>query len=762
MNKSKFFIFALLSIAIVLSAFSVAAFVSPAKVDLGTAGDFAILSEAGITNVQGSTTHIIGDMGVSPITYASITGFDLIGVPANDVFLTSASVTGKIYAADLFPPTPINMGTAISDMHTAYTAATSPAPDATELYSGDISGRTLTPGVYKWSSGLLIGSTGVTLSGSANDVFIFQIAQDLTVANGAIVTLSGGVLPQNIFWQVAGQVTLGTTVQFKGIILSKTLISMNTGAILNGRALAQTAVTLDANAVTAPTTVPRTPINLHVNDYVNTHVTISQPETKVEFSLVNPVGQSSDNVVIPFTVSGGKLVLTDSNMPPFLNEMLSSYTFPMPDGTTGTISFKISDIINGINFTANVADGATFPTFSSVSVSGTIPLSITGLPGIHNLNDLITLINLVTPNSLTLADLNNPAFLTTLAQSNPSPTPMVGTASLVKLGNDITIIYNRGFTYAQQNYPSTDAFIEDLLVSTVPNSGTGNLQSFVDTASLLHFIPSTYQDLANLDYTVSTDLTLIDNNLQDGTYPVPVILTSSYGDEITDNIELTLIGLHATPYVPSTDNQASNWISKVSNLPFGSKDVSVAPLLPSQVPSAGTNINFLKAMTITVDQTTTTTKGGDIHFSVDKSSVSNRNKVILYVLEGSVWTPLTMDYSLSDSATEYTYSAHTPHFSTFMIGEDITPASSGDGGGETSAGGGTRTVGTTSTTQSTTTPTGGITPTSNPTPANPAPLTGGVVGFLTSTGGIVVLVFLVGITATLVGVSIVKKRRVSA
>src|SRR5665811_199650 len=96
-------------------------------------------------------------------------------------------------------------------------------------------------------------TTGVTLDcqGNANSVFIFQIAQDLTVSNGANVTLIVSCQAKNIFWQVSGQATLGTTADFKGIILSQTLISLNTGAVLHGRALAQTAVTLNANAVTA-------------------------------------------------------------------------------------------------------------------------------------------------------------------------------------------------------------------------------------------------------------------------------------------------------------------------------------------------------------------------------------------------------------------------------------------------------------------------------------------------------------------------------
>jgi hypothetical protein len=145
------------------------------------------------------------------------------------------------------------MTTAVLDMQTAFTdAAGRTLPDFTELGAGNISGKALVPGLYKWGTGVLITNAGVTLSGGANDVWIFQIAKDLTVNNSAIVTLIGGAQARNIFWQVSGQATLGTAADFKGIILSKTLISLNTGAKMTGRALAQTAVTLNATAITAP------------------------------------------------------------------------------------------------------------------------------------------------------------------------------------------------------------------------------------------------------------------------------------------------------------------------------------------------------------------------------------------------------------------------------------------------------------------------------------------------------------------------------
>jgi hypothetical protein len=89
----------------------------------------------------------------------------------------------------------------------------------------------------------------VTLSGGADDVFVFQIAQDLTMGNAKNLILTGGVQAKNIFWQVAGAVVIGTTSQFKGIVLSVTGITFKTGASFKGRALAQTAVILDDNTV---------------------------------------------------------------------------------------------------------------------------------------------------------------------------------------------------------------------------------------------------------------------------------------------------------------------------------------------------------------------------------------------------------------------------------------------------------------------------------------------------------------------------------
>ncbi|HXC17205.1 MAG TPA: ice-binding family protein [Holophagaceae bacterium] len=217
-------------------------------VDLGTAGDFAILSKSGISTVP--TSAITGNIAVSPAAATYITGFSLIADSTN-VFSTSTQVTGKVYAADYASPTPANLTTAVGDMQTAFTDAAGRAPDVTELGAGNIGGLTLAPGVYKWSSGLLI-PTSVTLAGSATDVWIFEIAQDLTMSGATSIVLTGGALPKNIFWQVSGKVDIGTTAHFEGVVLTQTAVTLQTGASVNGRLLAQTAVSIDASTIVQP------------------------------------------------------------------------------------------------------------------------------------------------------------------------------------------------------------------------------------------------------------------------------------------------------------------------------------------------------------------------------------------------------------------------------------------------------------------------------------------------------------------------------
>ncbi len=216
---------------------------SLAAVNLGVAGNFAILSKTGITDVYKSA--VLGDVGTSPITGAAL-------------LLRCSEVVGTVYTVDAAGPLPCRvvsatmLTTAVGDMQAAYTdAAGRINPDFLNLGAGNIGGKTLTPGLYKFTTAVVI-PTDITIAGGPNDVWIFQVAGTLIMSSAVNVTLSGGAQAKNIYWVAAGAVTFGTTSHFEGNILGQTGINLKTGATLNGRMLAQTAVTLQMNTVNKP------------------------------------------------------------------------------------------------------------------------------------------------------------------------------------------------------------------------------------------------------------------------------------------------------------------------------------------------------------------------------------------------------------------------------------------------------------------------------------------------------------------------------
>jgi len=226
----------------------------PAAINLNSAANFVILSKTAITTT--GVTAITGDLGISPALSTDTSGFGLI-LDGSGTFSTSALVNGKIYAADYTAPTPSTVGTAVSAMEAAYTdgATRTPGVGATNLNlgAGTLSGQNLVPGTYTWGSNVSI--TGdITLTGAASDTWILQISGNLSIEANKKIILAGGALPQNIFWVVAGTTTIKPGANFSGIILAgpgASTIAMQSGAILNGRALGQTDVTLIGNTVSA-------------------------------------------------------------------------------------------------------------------------------------------------------------------------------------------------------------------------------------------------------------------------------------------------------------------------------------------------------------------------------------------------------------------------------------------------------------------------------------------------------------------------------
>lgn len=241
-----------LGLVTALAAYSVAVSQPQLPVTLGAADGFAVLAGSLISSVP--TSDITGDVGLSPASGSNITG------------LTAPEVTGTIYTVDAFGPAgsvadPILLTAAKGDLTIAYNDAAGRTPVPTGNFlnpgGGNLGGLTLVPGLYKFTSEALITGSDVTLTGGATDVWIFQIAQTLTVGDDIEVILSGGALASNIFWQVGTSATLGTTSIFNGTIMADQSIALLNLATVNGRTLARIgAVTLVANTVAIDFIVP--------------------------------------------------------------------------------------------------------------------------------------------------------------------------------------------------------------------------------------------------------------------------------------------------------------------------------------------------------------------------------------------------------------------------------------------------------------------------------------------------------------------------
>lgn len=205
---------------------------SLAAMNLRSAGSFAVLAGSAVTST--GETEVTGDLGVSPGT--SVTGFG------------PGTIDGDMHAGDA------TAELAMSDITTAYDDAAARTLCATTV-DGNLGGRTLAPGLYNSGSSLEISSGDLTLDAGGDDdaIFIFQMASTLTTTSGRQVILSGGARSTSVYWQVGASATLGTSSVFHGTILADQSITLNTGATLNGRALARiAAVDLDTNPITAP------------------------------------------------------------------------------------------------------------------------------------------------------------------------------------------------------------------------------------------------------------------------------------------------------------------------------------------------------------------------------------------------------------------------------------------------------------------------------------------------------------------------------
>jgi len=203
-----------------------------ASVDLRSAAPFVILAGSTVTNT--GPTKIVGDVGISP-------GSAMTGFPPGVIH-------GHVYVDDSIARQ------AKLDLTTAYNDAMGRTLNPIKV-AGNIGGQTLYPGLYKSTSSLSISSGDLTLDarGHPRAVFIFQVASKFTMTTGRSVILTNGAQARNVFWAIGSSATFGTGCSFYGNLLAHQSISLATGTVMVGRALARVgAVTMQKNTVVKP------------------------------------------------------------------------------------------------------------------------------------------------------------------------------------------------------------------------------------------------------------------------------------------------------------------------------------------------------------------------------------------------------------------------------------------------------------------------------------------------------------------------------
>lgn len=219
-------------------------------IDLQSCNNFAVLGASAVTAVP-PVTSITGNIGLSPATGANYSG------------ILSTDIIGIIYDVDGAGPVgsvmdPSRLTTAQNDLTAAYNTAAGLAPNVTYIVPTDLGGMNLPPGVYQFTATSAAITGNLTLSGSASDVWVFQIGSTLVTAGASQVILSGGALASNVYWQVGSSATIGASSIFKGNVMALVSISTGSSAAVEGRLLARTgAVTLGSGgAITNPALIP--------------------------------------------------------------------------------------------------------------------------------------------------------------------------------------------------------------------------------------------------------------------------------------------------------------------------------------------------------------------------------------------------------------------------------------------------------------------------------------------------------------------------
>ena len=205
-------------------------------VNLGAAAAFAVLGGSGASSCTGASS-VSGNVGADPAPGA-ISGF-----PAPCVIVAPGD--GTVHQNDA-------LAAAARAAVTAANQTLTDMPCTNDLTGQGLGTMTLAPGVYCFVSTAQLTGT-VTLDGPADGLWVFRIGTTLTTAAGSRVALAGDAQAGNVYWQIGTSATFGASnVSFQGTIIAATSITLGAGTRIIGRALANVAVTMDANVIILP------------------------------------------------------------------------------------------------------------------------------------------------------------------------------------------------------------------------------------------------------------------------------------------------------------------------------------------------------------------------------------------------------------------------------------------------------------------------------------------------------------------------------
>ncbi len=283
----------------------------PIAPNLGAAACYGIFSSDGAVSNTGITT-ISGDVGTN---VGLTTGFDQLLVSGTIHTVPDGSTA--VCAADLL---------------TAYNYVNALPNDIELLYPAQFGNNlVLTPHTYLLNAATVFTDTlYLDAQGNANAVFVIKLNGALSTSTYSQVILVNGTQAENVYWQIEGAVSINNYSIFRGTILCNNgaLGALNTGVVLDGRALTTTGALTTTAITTTASNIPGNCITVGINGNekgINTVTVFPNPFTDYTTIQINDASFNEEVELRIYNVHGEEIMngiifkqtttISTSNMP---------------------------------------------------------------------------------------------------------------------------------------------------------------------------------------------------------------------------------------------------------------------------------------------------------------------------------------------------------------------------------------------------------------------------------------------------------------